>query len=166
MCSSDLDTQRNRVRATASGATALFDMQAAALCTEEERRLAAAASMRCDSESLEPLALTPALTAYRHDRNLRVVDERGAVRLALRDPISRFVNVAVLEARVREAIEEATNFGDVGRALPGLYVLRAARIAAFEGLSSAEQGASLAAEECDGCAPEERVALLLAPRDA
>jgi N-methylhydantoinase A len=162
----EIDTQRNRVRATASGATALVESSVAARCTDDERRAAAAASMRCDPSELETLALTPALTAYRCARDARVVDERGAVRLALRDPIYRLVTTAELETSVREAIERATNFGDVGRALPALYVLRAGRIAAFEGLTSAEQGAALAAEECEGYAPDDRVALLTVPREA
>ena len=68
--------------------------------------------------------------------------------------------------QVRAAVEKATKFGDVGRALPALYVLRASRIAAFEGLASAEEGAQLAQEEVQGCAEDERVALLLVSREA
>jgi N-methylhydantoinase A len=162
----EIDAQRNRVRATASGATALVDSAAVSFCTDEERGAAAAASMRCRPSELEALALTPSLTAYRFNQNVRVVDDRGAVRLALRDPVCRLVTIAELEARVRESVEAMTNFGDVGRALPALYVLRAGRIAAFEGLTSAEQAAALAAEECEGCAPAESVALLLVARQA
>ena len=94
------------------------------------------------------------------------MDERGAVRLALRDPVLALTTVNDLAARVRDAIERETRYGDVGRALPALYLLRGARVAAFEGLTSAEQGAQLAAEETHGCAPEERIALLLVARQA
>ena len=80
-------------------------------------------------------------------------------------PRSRRQRCAEVEPRVREAIERATHFGDVGRAIPALYLVRGARIAAFEGLTSAEQGAALAAEETEGCAPDERVALLVVPRE-
>ena len=131
-------------------------------------------SMRCEPSELAAFELTRSLTAYerrrvavsalrrvREIRDVRVVDERGVVRLALHDPIVTLVDGRRdREARVREAIENATNFGDVGRALPALYLLRGGRIAAFEGLSSAEQGAALAAEEMDGCEPDERIALL------
>ncbi|MGB6646900.1 MAG: hypothetical protein WBE35_17925, partial [Candidatus Cybelea sp.] len=94
------------------------------------------------------------------------VDERGVVRLALRDPVVTLAQAGEIAPRVREAIENATNFGDVGRALPALYLLYGGRIAAFEGLSSAEQGAALATEEVEGCEPDERVALLVVPREA
>jgi N-methylhydantoinase A len=175
----EIDTQRNRVRATASGTTALSDSAVASVCTEEERRAAGAASMHCDPNELERFALTSSLSAYQRRvtaraalgrtrvwKDVRVVDERAAVRLAAHDPICCLVVVAELGSRVRDCIEQTTSFGDVGRALPALYVLRAARIAAFEGLTSAEQGVALAEQECDGCAPDEQVALLLVARNA
>ncbi len=97
--------------------------------------------------------------APREVRDLRVVDERGVLRLSLQDATLTLTTVADVVLCVREAIERATHFGDVGRAIPALYVLRASRIAAFEGLTSAEQGSALAAEEMEGCAPGERIAL-------
>ncbi|HYL28054.1 MAG TPA: hydantoinase/oxoprolinase family protein, partial [Candidatus Nitrosotalea sp.] len=175
----EIDTQRNRVRATASGATALVESAALPACSESERRASAAYSLCCDERELEALELTRSLTAYtlltaratmlqrrREIRDVRVVDERGVVRLSLRDPIVTVTIAGELGSRIRDAIENATVFGDVGRALPALYLVRGARIAAFEGLTSAEQGAALAAEEIEGCAPEERVALLLVARQA
>jgi N-methylhydantoinase A len=175
----EIDAQRNRVRATASGATALAESAALQACGENERRAAAADSLRCDARELEAIELTASLTAYqrrtsaaaalrrtREIRDIRVVDERGVVRLALRDPILTLTTVAQLTARVAETIESGTLFGDVGRVIPALHVLRANRIATYEGLSSAQQGAALAAEETQGCAPGERVALLIVPRAA
>ncbi|MGB8910478.1 MAG: hydantoinase/oxoprolinase family protein, partial [Candidatus Cybelea sp.] len=175
----EIDTQRNRVRATASGATALVDSAALPTCSEDERRAAAAESMRCEPSQLAAFELTRPLTAYKRCRpavsalrrvreicDVRVVDERGVVRLALQDPAVTLATAGEIAARVREAIENATNFGDVGRALPALYLLRGGRIAAFEGLSSAEQGAALAEEETDGCPAGEGVALLVVPREA
>jgi N-methylhydantoinase A len=175
----EIDNRRNRVRATASGATALVDSATLPACSENERRAAAAQSLRCAPAELETVALTPALTGYRRRRlltaalarkrevcDVRVIDERGVVRLAVCDPMLTVTHAGELEQRVHEAIEKATSFGDVGRALPALYVLRASRIAAFEGLTGAEQGAALARDETDGCAPDERIALLVVARDA
>jgi N-methylhydantoinase A len=161
----EIDTQRNRVRATASGATALEESAAAVASSEAEQRAAAAQSLECDPDELERIELTSALCAYRCGRGLRVVDERGVVRLALRDPKLIRTTAEEVETRVRDAIERATQFGDVGRALPALYLLRAARIAAFEGLTSTEQGVALALEETEGCAPDDRVALLVVRRE-
>ncbi|HET6275146.1 MAG TPA: hydantoinase/oxoprolinase family protein [Candidatus Cybelea sp.] len=174
----EIDTQRNRVRATASGATALVESAVALTVNRDQRRAVAADSMRSAQDELESIELTSTLTGYRRRRivtafarrreicDLRVVDERGAVRLALRDPVVTLTVIAELTARVRDAIERATRFGDVGRALPALYLLRGSRIATFEGLTSADQGAELASEETHGCAPEEEIALLLVPRSA
>jgi len=175
----EIDAQRNRVRATASGATALVESAALSVCSENERRAAAAASMRCDPSELEVVELTPSLRAYQRRmqqrkamgrtcevREVRVMDDRGAIRLAVRNPVVLPTTSSDLASQVRNAIERATTFGDVGRAFPALYVLRANRIAAFEGLTSAEQAAALATEECDGCAPDERIALLLVAREA
>jgi N-methylhydantoinase A len=160
----EIDSQRNRVRATASGATALVESADLAPCAEPERRDAAAQSVRCEPGELEAVALTAALTGYRRRRDLRVVDRRGVVRLALRDPIVTITAVAAVAQRARAAIEDATCFGDVGRALPAFYLLRGERIAAFEGLAGAEQGAALAVEEVEGCAPDEPLALLTVAR--
>jgi N-methylhydantoinase A/oxoprolinase/acetone carboxylase beta subunit len=162
----EIDTPRNRVRATASGATALVESAVTDICSESEQRVAAAHSLGCDPGELESIELTNALRAYLHRCDLRVVDERGVVRLALREPRLMRTSVAEIGPRVRDAIEGATQFGDVGRALPALYVLRGARIAAFEGLTSADQGVALASEETDGCNPEDPVALLIVPRSA
>jgi N-methylhydantoinase A len=175
----EIDTQRNRVCATASGATALVESAAGTTCSEPERRSAAAQSLRCDSDELEWIGLTSALSAYRRRVklsgrfgrsrevcDLRVIDERGAVRLALRNPTLALTTVGEIGPRVRQAIENATQFGDVGRALPALYVLRGGRIAAFEGLSSADQAVALASEETEGCEDGETVALLVVPRSA
>jgi N-methylhydantoinase A len=161
----EIDTQRNRVRATASGATALVESAARVAASEAEQRAAAAQSMQCKPEELERVELTTALCAYRCGRRVRVVDEHGAVRLSPRDPALIHTTAGQIESRVRDVIERATQFGDVGRALPALYLLRGARIAAFEGLSSTEQGVALAVEECEGCAPDDRIALFVVPRE-
>jgi N-methylhydantoinase A len=169
----EIDARRNRVRATASGATVLADAVAGAASTETERRAAAARSLRCSLSELEPIELTSALLAYRyssHQRkgfgrrrdtiDLRIVDERAVVRLALRNAELVQTTVSAVEKHVRRAVEGSTRFGDVGRALPALYLLRGARIAAFEGLVSCQQAVALALEELEGCDPSERIALL------
>jgi N-methylhydantoinase A/oxoprolinase/acetone carboxylase beta subunit len=173
----EIDPQRNKVRATASGATALVEAAAGEACSESDRRAIAAQSLACDAGDIEPVELTSALSGYQYRtevagafrrrfelRRLRIVDERGVVRLALTDARVTRTSSAQLPGHLREAIESATQFGDVGRALPALYLLRGARIAAYEGLSSADQAVALAGEELEGCAPDERIVVLVEPR--
>ena len=73
---------------------------------------------------------------------------------------------AALDAHLRDVVEGATQFGDVGRALPALYLLRHSRVAAFEGLTSVDQAVALAAEEMQGCAPGDPIAVIVEPRSA
>ena len=112
------------------------------------------------------MELTEALTGYERGGAMRVVDERGVVRLSLQDAVVTPAAAAGAVERVRAGVERATRFGDVGRRLPALYLLRGGRIAAFEGLSGTEQAADLAAEELEGCGPAEPVTILVVPRSA
>ena len=173
----EIDAHRSRVTAIASGATELAE-DAGARCSAGERRAIAAQSLGCEASQLESVELTAALDGYeqrtesggfgaRHSmRRLRVVNERGIVRASLTDYGLARATAESLPSSLREIVENATQFGDVGRALPALYLLHGARIAAFEGLSSAEQAVALAREELEGCAAVEPVVVLLEPRAA
>lgn len=161
----EIDTRRNRVRATASGATVLSDT---ILDYVDERvaRERAANSLRRDPASLNRMQLTPALTAYASDCEVRVLDERGIIRLSL-------VNATVVRARcgdfehaLRDTIEEATRFGDVGRALPEIYLLHGARIANFSGMANAQQAIALAKEEVTGRNADDPLAIVTVPTAA
>jgi N-methylhydantoinase A len=156
----EIDARRNLLRATASGATELTQGVDLPACSENERRSAAGKALQRNGAELKEIALTDRLMAYRYLRELAVVDERGVVRLIARNAALVQTVAGEIESRVRRAIERATRFGDVGRELPKLYLVRAARVAAYEGLSSTDQAASLAIEELRGCEPAERVAII------
>ena len=175
----EIDTQRNLVRATASGASELAETAARQTLDESQRVDAAAALLRSDSSEIRAVAETDSLTVYertrtvsgrarrrRMIRDLRVLDRNGVGRLALRDALVRQSSGRDALEDLGAAVEEATAFGDVGRALPDIYVLHGARIADFSGLASAEQAAALAEEELAGRAPDARVVILTAPRPA
>ncbi len=162
----EIDAQRNRVRATASGATALVEGAALVAVGEEDVRAVAATSLRADANSLRRVELTPALTGYGSGRDLRVLDERGVIRLSLRDARVTQTRCGDLQPVLRDAIEAATSFGDVGRALPDLYLLHGGRIADFSGLAGAEQAVALANEEVTGRKADDPIAILTVPRAA
>ncbi len=166
----EIDARSNRVRATASGATALVESAARRVCDEAERRAAAARSMGRDPSELEVIELTNLLIAYQSRsgklREMRVLDERAVVRLALENPELTRAAAGDLGPRVHAAVERATRFGDVGRALPALHLVHGGRIAAFDGLTDGEQAQALVREELEGCDPCEPVALLTVARPA
>jgi N-methylhydantoinase A len=162
----EIDAQRNRVRATASGATALVEGVSLEPVDETAARAVAARSLRARADTLERTILTPSLTAYAGGQDVRVLDERGVVRLSLRGPQIVCTRRETLESSLRDAIESATAFGDVGRALPELYLVHGARIADFSGLASADQAIALASEEVAGRKADDPVAILAVPRAA
>jgi N-methylhydantoinase A/oxoprolinase/acetone carboxylase beta subunit len=162
----EIDSQRNRVRATASGATAMVEAAAHGVRDEGARLNAAARSLRVDGMHVALIARAGALEVYASGRDLRVVDDRGVVRLGLRGANVTQTNAGEIETTLRAAIEDATSFGDVGRALPNVYVLHGARMADFSGLASADQAIALATEELAGREPDAPVVILAAPNRA
>jgi N-methylhydantoinase A/oxoprolinase/acetone carboxylase beta subunit len=171
----EIDTQRNKVYAAATGAAALIEGASVQRC-EDERRAIAAQSLRCDPAELGCIALTGGLDGYERSgpaggrlqrlrmvRELRVVDERGEIRVAARGHRVARATAGTLLPLLSEIIEGATRFGDVGRALPALYVLRGARVAVYAGLSNAQQAVALATEELEGCADDEPVVAIVVP---
>ncbi len=133
----EIDAQHNRVRAIASGATAMVDA-AAPLTLRVE----------CD------------------DGKVRVIDERDVVRLVLKNSQSKTTTVAALDQALARAIEDATRFGDVGRALPDIYLVHRGHIADLRGMASAEQARALAREEIAGCNDAEEVVMITVSRAA
>jgi hypothetical protein len=174
----EIDPQRNLVRATASGASELAESAAHRIETREELQAQAARLMRGAANDVQCTAQTDGLQVYEYTRaihsrfrrrsvrDLRVLDKTGVGRLALRDAfVCQTIARDALDV-LRAAVEDATAFGDVGRALPDIYVLHGARIADFSGLAAAEQAVALAAEELEGRAPNAPVVILTASRPA
>ncbi len=162
----EIDTQTNRVRATAAGATAMAEAAGHGRVSEEERLQAAARTMGTSPENIRRIACTPLLDAYVRGRDLRIVDERGVSRLALRDAHLSATTASALADDLPAAIEAATAFGDVGRAMPELYLMHGGRIADFSGLAQADQALSLAKEEIAGCNADEPVVICTVRRSS
>jgi N-methylhydantoinase A/oxoprolinase/acetone carboxylase beta subunit len=161
----EVDTARNRVRATASGATALVERDAVtATAGDEERINTAAEHLRAARDAVWIVAQTTTLAVIASERAAAVVDERGVVRLVLPSARVRSIRRGQLAAVLARAIDEDTTYGDVGRALPDLFVLRRSRIAEFTGMADADQLAALAEEELAGVDDEEPIVVLTVPR--
>jgi hypothetical protein len=163
----EIDRQRNLVRAVASGASELAESAAHGRdVTPEEQRAIAARLLRTQADRVERVEATPMLTIYSSETGVRVLDDRGVSRLSLRRANVLHTTASAAAQALPAAIEEATSFGDVGRALPELYVLHGGRIADFSGLASADQAVALAREELAELPPDGAVAVLTAPRPA
>ncbi len=99
-------------------------------------------------------------------RESAVVDARGVVRLVLPGAFAYATRGAGVDRSLAKAIDEHTAFGDVGRSLPDVFMLRAGRIAEFTGLAEAAQIAGLLHEELAGSDDNEPVVLLVVPKRA
>jgi len=157
----DIDRSRNRVRASASGATALVEGAAAvAIASADERLAAARRALRSDAQII---ARTPGFIVVEGNRSAAIVDERAVVRLIVARAAVSVVPAGRLERALAAAIEDHTTYGDVGRALPDLWLLVGARIVELTGLTEAAGAAALAADDVAGL-PEDAVVAIVAVR--
>ncbi len=175
----EIDAQRNLVRATASGASALVESSSTGAITEQQERLAAARMLGCSTAELQRMPATGALTMYaltrtftnrlgfkRSTRELRVLDRKGIALIAVRNANVTVSNAGQIHGALEKAIEEATAFGDVGRAMPDLYVLHGSRVADLSSLADAAQAVALVKEEIAGLSPPDPVIILAASKKA
>jgi hypothetical protein len=88
------------------------------------------------------------------------------VRLVLPDAACCPARAGDAERVLVRAVDEHTTFGDVGRALPDVFLLRGSRIGEFAGMAEAAQIAGLVRDELQGVADDERVVLLVVPKRA
>jgi N-methylhydantoinase A len=161
----EVDTARNRVRATASGATALVEgAQTTASIPDHERLAIAATHLRVAPDTVRVVAATDALAVMASAREGVVIDARGVVRLILPGANARRVRCADVASFLPRAIDDDTTFGDVGRALPDVFVLRGERIGEFAGMAEAAQITALAADELAGVDPDDPIVIITVPK--
>ena len=175
----EIDPQRNLVRATASGASELAQTSGGGARSGDDLMAIAARMLRVPIDGVKCVQATGALTIFVRERatkgrfgrtvtvrDARVLDSSGVARLGLLDPEITRTTAAEASQALASALESATAFGDVGRALPDLYVLHGARIANFSGLADASQVIALAREELAGQEDEAPVIILAAKKEA
>jgi N-methylhydantoinase A/oxoprolinase/acetone carboxylase beta subunit len=178
----EVDTARNRVRATASGATALVEGAQQAIVVDEAAQLAAAAMhLRTGTragrtgpnggpaggaDSVHVVARTSALAVIASATESAVVDARGVVRLVLPGAFAYATRAGDVDDVLARVVDAHTAFGDVGRALPDVFLLRGSRIGEFAGMAEAAQIAGLVADELAGVDGAETVVLVVVPKRA
>jgi N-methylhydantoinase A len=166
----DIDHARNRVRATASGATALVEgATVQTRVAEEEKAAIAMRHLNAADINTGPVAGS---FSFFSGKNARaggatcIIDERGVVRAIVPDARVSITTAEKIDGALTAAFDAYTRFGDVGRALPDVRLVYAARIADLSGVADIEQAIALAGEELAGCAPSTEIAIVAAPRAA
>jgi N-methylhydantoinase A/oxoprolinase/acetone carboxylase beta subunit len=169
----DVDARRNSVRATASGATAAAAQGAMARdATSEERYAAAVRALRTRPGALarEPAHTAGDFAAYvaqtRAGSDACIVDRRAVVRLVLPRAVVVRATAATLERALEAVLEDATAFGDVGRALPAILLAYGSRVADLGTPAEVAHVVALAREEVRGLDDATPVVICAAKRDA
>ena len=168
----EIDARRNLVRATASGATAaVAGAPAASDASRSERAAAAARALHARPADAECVATAGTFELFRTPRgrsayDVCAVDGRGVVRMTAVRATARATTVARLERTLAALLEDATAFGDVGRALPDVHLVYGRRVADLGALAESAQVLALAAEEVRGLPGDDAVAVVAATRDA
>ena len=175
----EVDKRRNLVRATAMGTTELRkrDERQSTQGVESCREIAAR-SMRLEpnevslaAEAGHWLVFTGAqkvsslfgLLKTRREM-LRVLDRSGVIRLQRGAAQIRTCLLPQLAAEISDVVEQLTDFGDAGRAIPDLFVLYGARIANFSGLADLEQVLALSEVELRSLDPATKVIVIACPK--
>ena len=167
----EIDARRNLVRATASGATvASGDVRDVEPRGDAERARAAARSLRVEPAALVLVARAGDFVVFatrtRRDASTAVVDERAVVRLISRRTTLRTVPAGAIRNALVAVLDEATAYGDVGRALPDVHLAYGKRLAGLGTLAQSEQVLALAEEELRGLDARAAVIVLAARCDA
>jgi len=169
----EIDARRNLVRATASGASAtVADAAPADPAASGDRKEAAVRALHAGAESVVCIAAVGSFEIYAVQAvrapavRMCVVDERAVVRLLVPHALIHETTVSRLERALKVVLEEGTAFGDVGRALPDVYLVYARRVAGLGTLADAEQVIALACEEVRGLAESAAVAIVAGARSA
>jgi len=95
-----------------------------------------------------------------------VVDRTGVARLVVARARVVRIERSTLGAALPALVEDATAFGDVGRALPDCSLVYGSRVVDFSGLGEAAQIVALAEEELQGVDGAEAVLVVLGARAA
>lgn len=172
----EIDTQKNIVRAVATGSTELRtrDLSKEALSPEEMEKVVRK-SVRGEIQNIERMADVGGLIIFQVDTEkkkafgllkkkttqYRVIDREGVIRLQIPNGEALIRKKREIDASLREFIEHHTGYGDAGRSVPDFFILFRGRILDLTGLMSSGHIISLANVELKNLGDEEPVAVLV-----
>ncbi len=168
----DIDARRNLVRATASGATAAAAGTIATIdASEDECDAAAQRALHAQSAAAAAIACRAGDFAVyvrrsRAGDDACIVDRRAVVRLVAKRAVVAHATATTLERALEKMLDDATAYGDVGRALPAIVLAYGSRIADLGTAAEAAHVIALANEDVRGIDPSAPIVIVAAVRDA
>jgi N-methylhydantoinase A/oxoprolinase/acetone carboxylase beta subunit len=156
----EVDTQRNIVRAIATGATEMRSQDRLKKeLTEPEMLAEAAENLAMRPEDLTIAARTDGMYAITGEKiekklffkkkthPLRLMDGEGVIRLQKNNALVRQSSINTWRNDVQYMLDELTEYNDGGANLPNIYIVLGRRIIDLSGLQKPEQVTSLAEVE-------------------
>ena len=170
----EIDPYSHRVRATAYGALEFMAHDLSRKASPEELKLIAAKSMGVPPEKVELLASVGRLNVFgtqvrekyagflwKTRQRLRVIDDKGVIRLNVKDGLVKKTNVEKAIPELKKLVEDNMKVTESGRMLPDVFVLIGSRIVDLSGLATVDQITSIASVELRGLSSETPVILLI-----
>ena len=172
----EVDSQRNIIRAIATGSTELREKELGGKELDESSlKEKAALSMEVSRENVQTCGKTAHLRVFlseveeklflglfkRKGNELRVIDNYGVIRLQLLNGISVQTGAGFAPERLKNLIKEHISYGDGGTLIPPVYFLLGSRIINLSHLQEINRIISLVNMELKGINGKEEVVILL-----
>ncbi|MGI9479660.1 MAG: hydantoinase/oxoprolinase family protein [Hyphomicrobiaceae bacterium] len=164
----DIDTQTNRVRATAIGAAEMNVKDASGAISETEARSIAAQSMHLPASALTLVTQTSGYRVYAEDvaaaARIRAVDWEGTLKVQRRRAFARTATVGQFSDSLTSLWRESDTARLEGvRGTPRLMMMVARHLVDLSGVETLEQALALATSEISDLDATEPLALIGAP---
>jgi N-methylhydantoinase A len=169
----EIDSQTQRVRATAIGASEMRAAERTGEVTETEALGLAAASMNLPVDRLRIAAATPRMRIFqgeveekrwglfrRRRAPIRAVDAGGVIRLQCANGCVWQAAAAQGLKSLRQLWTETTIYNGDSVIAPDVFLIVGARVVDLSGVISVEQAIAVAECEFEGLAPEAAIAMV------
>ncbi len=175
----EVDKRRNLVRATAMGTTELRKRDESKQNQGlEQCQTIAANSMRLSANEIHLTAEAGSWLVFIGSQKtsslfgliksqremLRVLDSSGVIRLQRSAAHVHTCSLPQLKNKLVEAVEQLTDFGDAGRAIPDIFILYGSRLANFSGLADLDQVLALTEVELRSLDPLTKLIVIACPK--
>ena len=176
----EIDSQKNIVRAIATGATELRskDILNKNLGEEEIKKIAAQAMKLESTKNLQIIDKTGSMYIIKGIENRKrffgllsqkqetvvVINKEGVIRLHKNNGKVSRTTIKSFEKDLNKALEQNISYGDGGAEIPDCFIILPNRIVDLSGLIDKEQIISLAKIEISGLSDNDRILILLSKR--